>query len=367
MDINVPILLSISAKDLINKDSFSKSDPFCVIYSDEVELGRTETIKNNLSPVFSTKIQLKYYFEKIQLLRFNIRDDDGKKSQDLGSVTIALSEIITKSEIQKPLLLNNKEKGSIIINGREIKEIRPGKIKLTLSGVGLDKKDTFGKSDPYVIIYNSLTNSKLYSSEVIKNTLNPNWNPFNLDLCERIRIECFDWDKTGSHDLIGLCDIDVANIKDSQEAQLISKKGKKSGLLKFYNVKELKEYSFLDYIQTGTQLNFAVAIDFTGSNGNPQDTHSLHYINSPMTAYEHAISSIGGVLEYYDSDRLFPVYGFGAKIKGIVYHDFNVSFQPNANVFGVSGILGAYRNCLSQVELYGPTVFRTNSEFCTNY
>jgi hypothetical protein len=35
--------------------------------------------------------------------------------------------------------------------------------------------------------------------------------------------------------------------------------------------------SFLDYIRGGTEVNFTVAVDFTASNGNPNDQRSLHY------------------------------------------------------------------------------------------
>ena len=35
--------------------------------------------------------------------------------------------------------------------------------------------------------------------------------------------------------------------------------------------------SFLEFITGGTQLNFTVAVDFTGSNGNPAHPASLHY------------------------------------------------------------------------------------------
>ena len=38
-----------------------------------------------------------------------------------------------------------------------------------------------------------------------------------------------------------------------------------------------KNKTFLDYIQEGLQINFVVAIDFTGSNGHPENKESLHY------------------------------------------------------------------------------------------
>ncbi len=37
-----------------------------------------------------------------------------------------------------------------------------------------------------------------------------------------------------------------------------------------YSVHIEKFFSFLDFIQGGLQLNFTIAVDFTGSNGNPR-------------------------------------------------------------------------------------------------
>ena len=375
MDINATVLLSITCKGLLNKDALSKSDPFCLVMENQVEIGRTETIKNNLNPSFVKKIQLKYYFERVQKLLFNVRDDDGSNSEDLGSVEITLAQIISKSEIEVPLQINGKEKGKIIVSGREIKQVKPGFLSFKCNGTKLDKKDTFGKSDPYLILYNGLTNEKIYESEVIKNTLNPSWNMIKIPTSEKIRLECFDWDKQGSHDLIGTCEVVLDTLKEHFEVELMSKKLKKAGTLTFSTISFHHYYSFLDYIQNGTELNFAVAIDFTGSNGAVDQLNSLHYIGTQqqpsqqMTAYEHAISSIGTVVEYYDSDKSYPVFGFGAKLKSDdkVYHDFHLNFQQNPYVSGIQGILGAYRNCIYQVDLYGPTVILIYVEFFTNY
>ena len=53
-----------------------------------------------------------------------------------------------------------------------------------------------------------------------------------------------------------------------------------------------------------------VAIDYTGSNGLYTQPGSLHYMG-PNNQYEAAITHIGGILENYDYDKSFPVYGFG--------------------------------------------------------
>ena len=47
--------------------------------------------------------------------------------------------------------------------------------------------------------------------------------------------------------------------------------------------------------------------------------------------YEKAIKSCGEIIAYYDSDQLFPVYGFGGIPKGKkeVSHCFNINFNED--------------------------------------
>ena len=68
--------------------------------------------------------------------------------------------------------------------------------------------------------------------------------------------------------------------------------------------------TFVDYLRSGYQVSMNVAIDYTGSNGLYNQPSSLHFMG-PHNQYEAAIRSVGGVLENYDYDRSFPVYGFG--------------------------------------------------------
>ena len=57
------------------------------------------------------------------------------------------------------------------------------------------------------------------------------------------------------------------------------------------------------------QINLTIGIDFTGSNGDPTQLNSLHYISQDLNQYEKAIRACGDIVAYYDYDQLFPVYG----------------------------------------------------------
>jgi len=121
-----------------------------------------------------------------------------------------------------------------------------------------------------------------------------------------------------------------------------------------------KNYTFLDYIRGGMQINLTVAIDFTGSNGDPTKPFSLHYLGTNNNSYEVAINACGSIVAYYDYDQLFPAFGFGGKfcMEPNVSHCYPLNMNPNnPEIQGIDGILQAYRNILNQTKLYGPTYF----------
>ena len=71
-----------------------------------------------------------------------------------------------------------------------------------------------------------------------------------------------------------------------------------------------KRYSFLDYIRGGWEMNMVIGIDFTGSNGNPAQYGTLHYLDPQgqiPNAYQQTIRSLSDVMKQYDHHQLFPV------------------------------------------------------------
>jgi hypothetical protein len=69
-------------------------------------------------------------------------------------------------------------------------------------------------------------------------------------------------------------------------------------------------------IAGGCFMRLSMAIDFTGSNGNPAQPTSLHYHNphrqphQPGNEYEQAITNIGRIVSPYSSVQSFPTFGF---------------------------------------------------------
>ncbi|KAL5473572.1 hypothetical protein EMCRGX_G028068 [Ephydatia muelleri] len=391
-DTSSKVELSISCSNLKNLDYFSKSDPVVFLYTksqaDWVKVGRTEVIENNLNPKFSTTFRLEYRFEEVQNLQFAVYDVDDKhhvdnidKQELLGTVECTLAEIMAAGEhLTKSLRLRGNPAGKITLQAEEVQDSK-FIVNFELSATKLEKKDFFGKSDPYIEIAKAQEGGAftvVYRSKPIMKTLSPRWPAFQMEiqkLCsgdwERtLQFSVWDWNKSGNNELIGICTAPLKDICPERGGQIFNldltnptQKGKKksTGVLVFTSVRATPVHSFVDYIKGGCQISLITAVDFTASNGHPSQPSSLHY-TSPYqeNEYVQAIRSVASVLAPYDSDQMIPAFGFGAQLppEWEVSHCFPLNFNyQNPEVYGVQGILDAYQYTLHNVKLHGPTNF----------
>ncbi|XP_053772100.1 copine-2 isoform X4 [Desmodus rotundus] len=323
--------LSVSGQNLLDRDVTSKSDPFCVLFTENdgrwIEYDRTETAVNNLNPAFSKKFVLDYHFEEVQKLKFALFDQDKSSTQleehdFLGQFSCSLGVIVSSKKITRPLLLMNDKpagKGLITVAAQELSDNRV--ITLSLAGRKLDKKDLFGKSDPFLEFYKPGHDGKwmlVHRTEVIKYTLDPVWKPFTVplvslcdgDMEKPIQVMCYDYDNDGGHDFIGEFQTSVSQMYEARDGvplefecinpkkQRKKKNYKNSGIIILRSCKINRDYSFLDYILGGCQLMFTVS------------------------------------------------------------HEFAINFNPtNPFCSGVDGIAQAYSACLPHIRFYGPTNF----------
>ena len=105
--------------------------------------------------------------------------------------------------------------------------------------------------------------------------------------------------------------------------------------------------TLVDYLRAGWSISMVGSIDYTASNGNPSDRESLHYLGG-NNQYEKALTNVGAIIEPYDNDRSFPVFGFGGipRHLGIneVSHCFAINGNSeNPNISGIEGIVQTYR------------------------
>uniref|UniRef100_A0A674AME2 Copine-3 n=1 Tax=Salmo trutta TaxID=8032 RepID=A0A674AME2_SALTR len=377
--------LSVCCGNLLDRDVTSKSDPFCVLFNEVdsswVEIGRTETAVNNLNPVFGVKFKVDYHFEEVQKLKFALFDED-KCSSQLYEHDFLGEYICTLGVVCYLSLQPSNSLSCMQITALELSDNRI--ITLTLCGRKLDKKDFFGKSDPYLEFHKQGDDGKwmlVHRTEVIKNTLDPVWKPFtvplislcNGDVDRSIKVLCYDYDNDGGHDFIGEFQTTVNKMSEAQNSleiefecinpkkQKKKKSYKNSGIIILKSCKVERDYTFLDYILGGCQIMFTVGIDFTASNGNPREASSLHFIN-PLGSNEYlsAILAVGQIIQDYDTDKMFPALGFGAQLPPDwkVSHEFAINFDPtNPFCQGVEGIAQAYSVCLPHIRFYGPTNF----------
>uniref|UniRef100_A0A2K5EP50 Copine family member 9 n=1 Tax=Aotus nancymaae TaxID=37293 RepID=A0A2K5EP50_AOTNA len=318
------------------------------------EFGRTEVIDNTLNPDFVRKFVLDYFFEEKQNLRFDVYNVDSKtnisKPDFLGQAFLALGEVIggQGSRVERTLTgVPGKKCGTILLTAEELSNCRDI-ATMQLCANKLDKKDFFGKSDPFLVFYRSNEDGTT------------------------VKIDVYDWDRDGSHDFIGEFTTSYRELSKAQNQFTVyevlnpRKKCKKkkyvnSGTVTLLSFSVDTEFTFVDYIKGGTQLNFTVAIDFTASNGNPLQPTSLHYMSPyQLSAYAMALKAVGEIIQDYDSDKLFPAYGFGAKLppEGRISHQFPLNNNDeDPNCAGIEGVLESYFQSLRTVQLYGPTYF----------
>lgn len=94
-------------------------------------------------------------------------------------------------------------------------------------------------------------------------------------------------------------------------------------------------------------LNIFVLFNLTASNGDPKDPNSLHYLSNRPNQYEQALVAVGDIIQDYDSDKVFPALGFGARIPphGEVSHEFFLNLQASdPYCAGIEGKILIYHN-----------------------
>uniref|UniRef100_G3PBL8 Copine family member 9 n=1 Tax=Gasterosteus aculeatus aculeatus TaxID=481459 RepID=G3PBL8_GASAC len=306
---------------------------------------------------FVRKFVLDFFFEEKQNLRFDVYNVDTRSSNlskhdFLGQMFCTLGEIIG-STVQP-----------VTTCGRNPRDIAT----MQLCANKLDKKDFFGKSDPFLVFYRSNEDGTFticHKTEVIKNNLNPVWQPFTIpvralcngDYDRTVKVDVYDWDRDGSHDFIGEFTTSYREVSRGQSQ---------------FNVYEVKR----NFIKTESKRYFPACVTLLSfkveselnvtsvalpSPGNPSQPTSLHYMSPyQMNAYAMALKAVGEIIQDYDSDKHFPAYGFGAKLPpdGKISHAFPLNSNTETpNCVGIEGVLEAYFQSLRTVQLYGPTNF----------
>ncbi|KAF2321377.1 hypothetical protein GH714_040471 [Hevea brasiliensis] len=343
-----------------------ESDPMVVVYTKAkdgppTEVFRTEVVLNSLNPTWIMKYAITFQFEVVQTLLFHVYDVDTQfhnvdvkmikldEQQFLGEASCALSEILTKSNRSLTLDLVQKEdstisshphRGQLLVHAEECISSKTT-TEMILRCSDLEHKDLFSRINPFLVISKTVESGipiPVCKTEVLKNDHNPIWKPIFLNIQQvgskdsPLVIEFYNFNSSGKHDLIGevrksLADLEKLHSSGKGENLFSPNAGghDRNKVLKSQlfvdKFSESIQYTFLDYLKGGCELNFMVAIDFT--------------------------------------DKRFPAWGFGARpIDGPVSHCFNLNGSNNhCEVDGIQGIMMSYSSALLNVSLAGPTLF----------
>lgn len=402
-------------------------------------------IKNTLSPHWTTTFLLDYEFGRPKRVNVGVYDEirKSKTNKPMGSAVFEIGDVLGSRGGVKAKKLKNG--GTVFCRVEKAPEQYAGSFDFSLRGIKLKNVDgLFNKSDPFFEVSRLVQAGggpswqPVFRSKHINNDLNPKWEPASIDvnqLCDNdldkpIRINVWDWEKSGRHTPMGSFETTVnaliravtpgasGNPKsvDTKNAFKLKRSGKDFGSIVVvsasvkggsnpavsnvpfsmalgnvpgqsqqpvaaatvsqptaptlaplpmpmpppmaYAPPAASKPKFVDYLSGGCELQMSVAIDFTGSNGDPRVPGTLHYIHrdGQLNDYEKALSAVGSIIARYDSDQKFPVLGFGAKYGGVIQHCFQVGPTPEAS--GISGILDAYRGQFQTgLTMSGPTLF----------
>ena len=122
--------------------------------------------------------------------------------------------------------------------------------------------------------------------------------------------------------------------------------------------KETKGNNLIKLLKKVLNLNLSIAIDFTGSNGDPDLDFSLHKIeNGFINNYEKAMRENTKIISIYNKEDKYDIYGFGAKINGEFKEFFNINGTADPSIEGIDNIISEYKKTVDNVDFSGGTFF----------
>ena len=329
-------------------------------------LGTTEEISEERID-FGQCFEFDYFFERRQILRINLFQDQQK---------------VYETEVDVPIIMgqNNFIYTKDMINN----EINIGTIQFEIKKKVKNQFNNF-KSQFLIRVelFDKLTYGEYFILFKKKNNINSSWRVcyksneffpkngvytlgnFELDstiLCDSkndyILMELYN---RSTNLLQGVTQFTLEQLENRAMVSLYDDLNSSKQIGKAiinHTFKTIK--TFIDYIRGGININLDIAIDYTASNENPNNPNSLHYCLGDMpNDYENAILSCGSIVGYYDKDQIFPVFGFGGipPGKNKVSHCFNINFKESPDIQLIDNVIRVYKESLNKVTLSGPTFF----------
>eukprot|EP01080_Neovahlkampfia_damariscottae_P005672 gene5672-9493_t len=366
---NINLSLSCVSLDTI---SGNVPNPMIIVFRMQrgfwTQIAKTELHGFTKNPTFKKKVYLHFRLEDEVDLRFVVLDINPLEEMnvenqiEIGSLYCSIADIIGSAGMNysRPLIHSSDEKKECGILTIDAEGDADDSVQY-LFDISATKIQTFLRvADAFIVIsrlgLDGDTFYPVYKSEPIFMNNHPKWKKFMLNqkiLCENdaerpIKIDVYDYNRSGNHFLIGSLETNLKEILNQVPQEIIDSYQKEkfgnyqnSGILM---MSATKHYDFFDYLRSGMEISLMVAIDFSyGKNGTTQNK-----FHSPLDEedtdfkddFEESIKVIGSILDRYDSDHKYPVYGFG--VKDCDWFACNGNNQA-PEVSGVDEILKVYK------------------------
>ena len=350
------VKLSISIKEIADSEERICNITTCDTDENNYQIiGSTEKKSKDKSNniTFNEYFTLEYYFEKKQKLLIKIIKGITEE------IYITLGNIMGSKD--QKFIRKLSDDSILEISGEEIGNNNLNILfDISISG------DFTGMGIAYLIKYlgteSNPENNPIYRSEINDNLSNFNFfipnipsiiispnNKYNDNLISIEIHDCFHSKKLGEY-------IDTIVNFLKKEINITLPTG--NALIK---LKEEKEYSFIDYLKGGIEINLSIGIDFSLSNKPPNEPNSLHYIgNDNLNYYEMIIKYCGDIISNYNNNQLFTIFGFGGKLPG--ENNVNQCFALNGNqnkpeIYSINNVLSTYRNILPVIQFCNNNLF----------
>jgi len=349
-----------------------------------MESGQTEVVDDNPNPAFIKTFCCAYSFEQqlqvtAKQLRFEVYDTAlsssfPAKSALIGQTVVSIHELVcspTQSLTRdlQALVVRKRPAGHIMVVAETVKSSREA------FDMAWEWQETAFSGQTYVKILRGEEGGygqvPVYQSEAT-GKVPFRWRTVRLsldslckgDMSKVLVLEVHGALKGKDWTLLGRSRTTVSALRKSGTNLMlpVALDAHEIGLLHLQQFTSVTQSSFLDYVNGGCEVSLLVGIDFTKSNGNPTDPSSLHYQNGLRpNEYLQAIREVGEILQYYDSDKQIPVFGFGAKLPPACTHTCHC-FALNGDLFdpevpSIAAAEDVYRQACTSLTFHGPTMF----------
>jgi hypothetical protein len=357
-------------------------------------ISSTEMVSQNSNPDYTSTFELDFVFEKEQ--RFLVEIWNYSKSSSLiGKGHFSLGEIVGSQYNMKIINLskNGDDMGKCIVRVDQQSQKQKYDIFMDFLVTGIPKSGMFASLNSFMKIYKrriskvqklqkndkDLDYEKIpasewllvHQTENISNSENPDFNGIKImgsklsdnDFNLPLKFELMKFKKNGAHYVIGrvFCNLNELMLPNKKFEINMIKPKKEGAILSIKQFHKREIFNFIDFLEGGLNIVQLVGIDFTGSNRDPDDPQSLHFIsNHGLNDYQKAIQSVGEILEKYNHNKIIPCYGFGAKYPGdaMARHLIPLTEDISQPCFkSFPDLFQGYKNIINKLLFSGPTYF----------